>query len=311
MAFFAGRGRRAGVGHINRGRRLGAWCHMALWLALAVALVGCSNTTDEAGSTRETDLSESQFRSELVNITLPSPFIDALGLEVTDPSIAWKLEALLQQEVEACMQERGWPYEAHVSVWQVGTSWLPSLSREEFASIHGFGSRLQPQDTTAGEVLAQNPLQSYIDELSTDERASYMSDLWGDSVSGKLGCDEIGSSSFLGGLGEALFSVADQVLERLLAHEDHIRATARYRQCTEDRGLSWLDDPFTPYASGIEGARQRTLTLRQEVDAALSELECRYPWEHDVRPLQHAIEMEFVAANRELMSDAREYLSRN
>lgn len=290
------------------GARAIVWRAVVIGTALLVLLGACSSGTSDSDSAAPGDLSEARFRSELVNISPPSPYLDALGLEATDPGIAGTLEIQYQEGVEECMRALGWPYDAHVSVWTIGDTWLPSMTREEFASIHGFGSRLRPEDLTDGRVVSEDPTWPYISTLSNAEQDAYMRHLMGDPDSGQAGCEELVASHFFGGFNDSIMALLDASYEQLLTDEEYQRATELYTQCTSDRGVPWLDDPEEPMIARHEGVYDHDLSQQQEVDAALAELECRYRWEREVRSIRYELEVKFVEENRELLAEMRRAL---
>lgn len=278
-------------------------------VALMLVLGACASSANDADTDAQEELTEAAFRAELVNVAPPSPLTDALGLEATDSSFAATLAQLHQQEVEVCMRALGWPYVAHVSVWSVGDSWLPSLSREEFASTQGFGSALRPEDVTGGIVVSDDPTWTQIEELSPAEQEAYLRDLSGDPAAGEFGCEGTGSSEMFDGRGDTFLAITETLNEHLRNDEDYLRATELYQQCTTEKGLPWLHDPWQSRELGSEGVFDQRLSPQQEADAALAELECRYPWARQVRPIQYDIEVMLVEENREFFEQVRALLS--
>ncbi len=278
-------------------------------VALMLVLSACASSASDADTDAPEELTEVAFRAELVNVAPPSPFADALGLETIDSGLAATLARLHQQEVEVCMRALGWPYVVHVSVWSVGDSWLPSLSREEFAVQHGFGSTLRPEDVTGGLVVSDDPTWPEIEKLSPAEQEAYLLDLYGDSDAGEFGCERTGSSEMFDGRGDMFLAITDTLNEQLRNDDDYRRATKLYQQCTTEKGLPWLDDPWQSRELGRGGVFDQRLSQDQEADAALAELECRYPWARQVRPIQWNIEVTLVEENREFFEQVRALLS--
>ncbi len=249
-------------------------------------------------------MTEEEFRAELVNVYPPTPLLNAMGLDTQGSSPVLRVTQLLQEEVSACMRQRGWDYDAQLREDEVGVVWLPAMSREEFANTHGYGSRLDPAVTSNGLVIGGDDIDEYYEEvLSPSEREEYSKDIDGES-----GCRQQALGVFSDSL-QPMQAIYDQVDELLEANADYRAATATYLECMTDQGITWQTDPQQAQTWGHEYSERSNFWLADEIDAALSDLECRYPWEVVARRVRHEVETSLIEPNRELLVQLKELLS--
>lgn len=267
--------------------------------------LACStDSSDDEAADRPADLTEEEFRAELVNAYPPTPLLNAMGFDTQGSGPVLRVTQLLQSEVSACMRQRGWDYDTQLREDEVGVVWLPAMSREEFASTHGYGSRLDPSVTSNGLVIGGDDIDEYYWEvLSPSEREEYSKDLDGES-----GCREHALDAFSASL-QPMEAVFDQVAELLEANSDYRAATATYLECMADQGITWQTDPQQAQTWGHEHSERTNPSLSDEIDAALSDLECRYPWEVVARRVRHEVEASLIEPNRELLVQLKELLS--
>lgn len=265
----------------------------------------CSaDSSDDETTDRPADLTEEEFRAELVNAYPPTPLFNAMGFDSQGSSPVLRVTQLLQAEVSACMRQRGWDYDAQLREDEVGVVWLPAMSREEFARTHGYGSRLDPSVTSNGLVIGGDDLDEYYwDVLSPSEREEYSKDIDGES-----GCREAALAAFSDSLQpmEAMYNQVDELLED---DADYRAATATYLECMADQGITWQTDPQQAQTWGHEYSERNNPSLADEITAALSDLECRYPWEVVARRVRHEVETSLIEPNRELILQLKELLS--
>ncbi len=146
-------------------------------LTLGVAWPVSSSATSVDGALG--DLSEDAFRNELVNAPVLSPIIRAIGLDRLGAHGALAVSLAAEEVVAECMRAKGWRYEAGLLRDDVGVEWLPSMSRQEFASTHGFGGQLDPIATSGGRLSERYGENMYINSMSLEEERAYGVDLYG------------------------------------------------------------------------------------------------------------------------------------
>ncbi len=257
------------------------------------------------------ELTEDAFRQELVNAEPPSPLMTAVGLDRLGSGGMINATRLFEEATAACMQRKGWEYQPRLLRWDVGVAWLPSVSREEFARTHGFGAKLDPVDTSGGLLSTGEEELEYVNALTLAESDAYYEDLNG-APSGPsvapAGCRGEALETAVGGHFGAVLALLDQAQDEIEAHPEYQTANEAYAVCTSERGLPWLSMPSAAMFVGYDESTHHQLTAAQEIDAALVDLECRYPWEIIARQIRHQIETPLVEANRDMLAEVREIL---
>lgn len=282
---------------------------------MLTANLACSSGVDEPGVANEpVELTEEAFRQELVNSNPASPLMTAVGLDLQGSRGVLLLGQLLEDAVGECMRSRGWEYDPQLLRQDVGVAWLPAMPREEFARTHGFGSRLDPVATSSGLVSEGQGQQDYLDSLSHSELEDYFDDL-GDLIAipgksdGPWGCRGEASKVAAGGHFGAMDALFLQVQDEIESRAEYRAATDAYTACTQESGLAWLDIPSSTMYYGYEMSVYLELTQAQEIEAAVIDLECRYPWEVIARQIRHDIETPLVEANRDMIAEVRELIA--
>ncbi len=288
-------------------------------LLILVALSSCSpggdGENDQAAAYEFLGLTKEQYLNERVDLFDPSPLMTALGV-LREDSRAFALSTMLRIEdlTERCMAERGLLYYPHVVRDDLGDTWLPAMSRIEFARAHGFGSALQPDEDLSDALVQDDPNDIHLETLDTEERR-----IWEHAFYDNNGCRFQAHESIWGAQTATLTALQDQSSREVGSHVDVRRAANDYVVCTRDAGYPWLNNPWASRHIGVETARlgvvgaiQSTestdrlgLSLEEEQDAAIANLECLYPAELTRRSVRNAVESRIVDENAELLASLR------
>lgn len=291
-------------------------------VGLLIILFLLSNCSPGEGAQRDQTaayetlaLTKEQFLNERVDLFDPSPLMTALGV-LQEDSRTFALSTMLRIEnlTERCMAERGLIYYPHVVRDDLGDTWLPAMSRIEFARVHGFGSALQP-DAGLSDVLVQNdPNDVHLATLDVEERRT-----WEQALYNSAGCGTQAHESIWGARTATLVALQDQSSREVGSHLDVRRAANDYVVCTRDAGYPWLNNPWGSRHIGVEtvrfgvvGSVENTessadvgMSLEGERDAAVANLECLYPAVLARRSVRNAVESRIVDENSELLASLR------
>ncbi len=266
---------------------------VSIGVGLAVLLAGCSSTDVELLS-----LTEEEYRSEQVNEFIDTPIRSALGLTPAD-SGDFALETMTRLEVgiERCMQDQGLPYIPHLIRDDVGVTWLPALSRADFASEYGFGASLPDDFNSVAGLVIDDPNDEYLDSLGEDDLMN-----WEDALLSEDGCRAESGDLVWGPLTPELSRFQEQTSRQVTSHAKATDAVDENLECTADAGYPWLNNPWGAAEIGLETARAEGLSLEAESAAALAELDCRYNLELIARSVQFDIEDGIVSEDAEVFS---------
>ena len=282
------------------------WCAvMAAGLLLVSSCAGEGAQGDEAGRLMLLDLTEQEFLDERVDLFVLSPLLSAVGI---DPGLSrtYTLATmrLLEEGIEECMRRAGFAYVAHVTADDVGDTWLPAMSRAEFAEHHGFGSRLDAAVLSLDGLAGEDPNEDYLASLSDEERAG-----WKASLEGVEGCAAAGAAAVWGDAEQAYDALIDQAGREIASHAATQRATDEYLACTAAAGYPWLNNPFNSRLIGVQAAAETAMSPDEEQAAAEANLRCLYPAELARRSVAHQVETRLVDAHAELIAEMRDVFS--
>ncbi len=294
---------------VSRSRRVGLL--LVVGAAILLAGLACSSDADEPAAARgPTAFTEEEFRRELVNARPPSPMNAALGLDRLGSGGMLRVGQLLEEETAKCMRNKGWEYEPQLLLDDVGVAWLPAMTRDEFARTHGFGSKLDPITTSGGLISTGEEELEYVNTLTLAESEAYYDALDGPvGVTEPAGCRGEARQTAMGGHFGAVDAIFRQAQEEVVSHPEYQAANEAYADCTSAQGLPWLDLPSAAMLIGYGESLHHDLTPAQEIDAALVDLECRYPWEIIARQIRHETQTPLVEANRDMLAEVRELIS--
>ena len=269
-----------------------------------ISLVFCSNCSSgarngEAGpaSYATLEITRGDYFDERVDLFDASPIVVALGV-VKEDSRAFALSTMLRMEglTERCMAESGFLYYPHVVSDDLGDTWLPAMSRIEFARAHGFGSALQPDDKLYDALAEDDPNESHVLGMDETDREA-----WERALFDSDGCRARAEKSIWGEQTAALVALQEEAAREVGSHVDVRRAAEEYLACTRDAGYPWLNNPWISRLIGV----QVDLSPQEERAAALADLECLYPAELVRRSVRHSVEYRLVEDNAELLASLR------
>ncbi|MCQ3814288.1 MAG: hypothetical protein KTU85_07705 [Acidimicrobiia bacterium] len=261
------------------------------------------------------ELTQAEYFGERVDLFEPAPLMTALGV-LREDSRAFALSTMLRIEdlTEMCMADLGLFYVPHVVSDDIGDTWLPALSRIEFARMHGFGSMLEPEGELSDVLVQRDPNDPHFETLEPDEQR-----VWEDTLYGEEGCRFQALESVWGTQTATVSALQEQSSREIGSHADVRQATNDYLVCTRDAGYPWLNNPWVSRQIGLETARSGVtgalegteateglgLSIAEERDAAIANLECLYPAELVRRSVRHAVETRLVDENAELLASLR------
>ncbi len=288
-------------------------------LLILVALTSCSASGDGENADTATfellDFTKEQYFNERVDLFDLSPLVVALGVAQED-SRAFALATMLRIEdlTERCMAERGLLYYPHVVRDDLSNTWLPAMSRIDFARTHGFGSALQPDEGLTDVLVLNDPNDAHLATLDADERRE-----WERALYDNDSCRMQANDSIWGPQTAVLTALQDQSDREVSSHVDVRRAADDYVVCMRDAGYPWLNNPWNSRHIGVETARtgvvgalqssestdRQGLSLEEERDAAVANLECLYPADLVRRSVRNDVESRIVDDNAELLASLR------
>lgn len=96
--------------------------------------------------------------------------------------------------------------------------------------------------------------------------------------------------------------------QQVASHPAFIAASQTYAACMTNRGFPQLTDPWWAMHKGYALGAYGGFTPDEEIDAALAELECRYPAEVVARRVAHEVQTPLVAENADLLARVKDHI---
>ncbi len=96
----------------------------------------------------------------------------------------------LEDQVAACMRERGWQYTPNTAMFEQGEIAGDPTSDPAFVEQYGYGISTQPPPDAFGATVIdadKDPNSAYLQGLSAEDQQRYFDDLWGGQISANGG----------------------------------------------------------------------------------------------------------------------------
>ena len=268
---------------------------ITLVVVMILTISTCTETSrDQTRVSPSIGFDQTDYESERVDLFVPSPLILAIGLNVTDSrAFVYSTMQNLEAEIKICMSESGLAYEPHITRDDVGDTWLPNLTRIDFARKHGFGSSITIEEASFEGLVDDDPNEAFITSLDREEQDSWYEQL--------EGCQSTVSTTQWGTEGAIYDTILSQANREVRNHVDVRSAIDNYLACTSEAGYRWLNNPWMSRLIGSVHATMAVYSLEEEIDAALLNLECLYPFEQISRSIRFDIEMTLVDQHSEIL----------